>query len=49
MVANLDYLANHRQPAKIIPTVKLLINGEFIDSHSAPNGAISSIRRRKRY
>ena len=34
MAANLDYLANHRQPAKIIPTVKLLINGEFVESHS---------------
>jgi malonate-semialdehyde dehydrogenase (acetylating) / methylmalonate-semialdehyde dehydrogenase len=34
MAANLDYLANHRQPAKVIPTVKLLINGEFVDSHS---------------
>ena len=34
MAANLDYLANHRQPAQIIPTVKLLINGEFVESRS---------------
>ena len=34
MAANLDYLADHRQPAKIIPTVKLLINGEFVESLS---------------
>ena len=34
MAANLDYLADHRQPAKIIPTVKLLINGEFVESRS---------------
>ena len=34
MAANPDYLAAQNQAAKIIPTVKLLINGEFVESRS---------------
>ncbi|MEO6021850.1 MAG: CoA-acylating methylmalonate-semialdehyde dehydrogenase, partial [Burkholderiales bacterium] len=34
MAANPDYLASQSQAAKIIPTVKLLINGEFVESRS---------------
>jgi malonate-semialdehyde dehydrogenase (acetylating) / methylmalonate-semialdehyde dehydrogenase len=34
MAANPDVLAAHRQPTKVIPTVKLLIDGKFVESRS---------------
>ena len=34
MAANPDYITTQNQAAKIIPTVKLLINGEFVESRS---------------